>query len=500
MAFFRYIYELYRRSSAAFYKGPSWVWRKRSGEGHYISPSFMLLVWCHALVNRVFTFQGWMLFWVCLATAFYATIMVRSAVMILFLVLAGLFLVNGLFLLLLLLFSRLEVVRKVPARVMPGCAFTVEYEIENLSPFPCYCVLADPLLQGGGILETDTPEFFSIPGKGKYKCVRKFLLKKRGVWVLPSATVETAFPFGLLKVSFCDHKCSQVFVHPRWRKWEQGILYGGGNENGSTRKQKRKRSFQRGLDLASCREYVYGDEIKYIHWGNSAKWGRLVVKEFEEEKNSRMAVILDIAEKYSLEDLLFDLKKILHLRSFSFFSSGERLEGILSFAVSLAAGVTGEEGGAADFYIPESRAEKKELSGKWYERFYRKWILGKGEEKKNSIFHEVTVGERNTSFTAFLDRLSGIKSTPYRKGRFSSFSPEMLRKVCEEPFVLLILSEADEDAEEFYLKLVKNGAVCKVLYVTKENPGEEKNIPAWAEKVCKENLLSGMWGKQGGGK
>ena len=496
MTFFRYIQAFYSRSVTAFYKGPSWLWRRHSSSaGRYISPSFMLLIWCHGWINRIFTFQGWMLFWVCLATAFYATVMVRSAVMILFLVLAGLFLVNGLFLL--LLFPRLKVTRKVPARVMQGRVFTVEYEIENLSPFPCYCVLADPLLQSCGILETDTPEFFSVPGRGKHKCVRKFLLKKRGIWELPSASAETAFPFGLLKASFCNHKCSQILVHPRYRKWEQKILYGSGNENGNSSLRKGNRTFQRGLDLAACREYVYGDEVRYIHWGNSAKWGRLVVKEFEEEKNFRMSVILDTGEKYTFRDFLSDVKKILHLQSFSFGSSGERLEGILSFASSLASCTAGEEGVLVDFYIMENREKKKELSGKWYERFYRKWILGKGDGKKECIFHEVTVGERNTSFTAFLDLVSGIKNTRYMKERFSAFSQEMLQKISERSFVLLVLSELDADAENFYLKIVKKGITCKVLYVAKENGGEEKNIPVWAEKISKEMLLSGVWRKMG---
>ena len=497
MAFFRYILILYRKGIAAFYKGPSWLWRKHTSGGQYISPSFMLLVWGHGLITRIFTFQGWMLFWVCLATAFYATVMVRSAVMILFLVLAGLFLVNGLFLL--LFFPRLKVIRKVPARVMQGRAFTVEYEIENLSFFPCYSVLADPLLQSGGILETDVPEFFSVPGKGKYKCFRKFRLKKRGIWELPSATLETAFPFGLLKASFCDHKCLPVIVHPLWRKWEPGTLSGSGNESGNVSMPKRS-TFQKGLDLASCREYVYGDEIKYIHWGNSAKWGRLVVKEFEEEKNSRMTVILDTAEKYSLRDFLSDGKRILSLQSWSFGSSGERLEKILSFASSVASCTAGEEGVLADFYIMASREKKKTLSGKWYERFLRKWILGRNEGKRECIFHELTVGERNTSFTAFLDMVSGIKNTPYMKERFSAFSPEMLQKVCESPFVLLVLSELDADAEKFYLQIVKKGASCKVLYVAKENEDKEKNIPVWAERISKEMLLSGKWRKTGGGK
>ena len=83
------------------------------------------------------------------------------------------------------------------------------------------------------------------------------------------------------------------------------------------------------------------------------------------------------------------------------------------------------------------------------------------------------------------------------KDRFSAFSQEMLQKISERSFVLLVLSELDADAENFYLKIVKKGITCKVLYVAKENGGEEKNIPVWAEKISKEMLLSGAWRKMG---
>ena len=83
MEFFRRILNGYRRWVNAFYRGPSWLWGNEVREGKYVSPTLALFLWLHGLCSRVFTFQGWMLFWVWLATAFYATVMLRSPVMIL---------------------------------------------------------------------------------------------------------------------------------------------------------------------------------------------------------------------------------------------------------------------------------------------------------------------------------------------------------------------------------------------------------------------------------
>lgn len=463
----------------------------------------MLLLWCRGVLNRIFTFQGWMLFWVGLATAFYATIMVRSAVTVLFLVIGGLFLVNGIMLLLLL--PRLKITRKVPESVMQGKVFTVEYEVENLSFFPCFSLLADPLLFNNDILKGEKPEFFSLRGKGKFTFQRRFRIEKRGVWELPAATVETAFPFGLLKASFCNHRKQAISVHCVWQKWENFSMESLGNEqSGSIKPHAVKRSFQRGMDLASCRKYVYGDEIRFIHWGNSAKWGHLVVKEFEEEKSIHAAIVVDSFVKYSPEDLRKDAGNILRLRSFSFGDDGKRLESILSFAASFAASFCVEEN-SLDFFIPEMIPINSGKSfslqmGEW-KNFCRKWILGKDGRKKECRIKECTIGNKYMPLPAFLNILAAVKKVE-QKERFAGFTLDMLRKLKESSFVLLILQSYDKEAENFCRKLSKLGIFCRVLLVTEEeeDSDKEKNGEKGAfgvEKIRCKNLLEGKWMKRG---
>ncbi|MBO4305454.1 MAG: DUF58 domain-containing protein [Lentisphaeria bacterium] len=504
MEFFRRILNLYRRWVAAFYRGPSWLWGNEVREGKYVSPTLALFLWFHGLCSRVFTFQGWVLFWVWLATAFYATVMLRSPVMILFLVLTGLFLLDGL--LLLLLFPRLKVVRTVPGSVMPGRAFSIEYEVENLSFFPCFSILADPLLQGRG-LKSDRPVFFSLPGKGKCRIVREFQLDKRGVWLLPAATVETAFPFGLFKASFCDHKRTRILAHPLWRKWDSSLFSGAGAERGSRAEKRRKRSFQRGLEPIGCREYVYGDEMRCIHWGNSAKWGKLVVKEFEEEKNSRLTVILDTALPFTWEDVFRAASHILRLHSAPFAERDRKFESVLSFASSLAASFSGE-GQELVFYFPaaeETEGEKRssspgegEKEGEKKESFRKRLlsVLGKTVRKKSScVIRELFVGNRHMSPSAFLDELSAVEKVD-RADRFDFVTQEVLEKIAENPPVLLVLLRLDKSAQLLYGKLAKAGIPCRVLLLSDGEKEKEKNaspLPVPAEKITEEALLAGRW-------
>ncbi|MBP5182416.1 MAG: DUF58 domain-containing protein [Lentisphaeria bacterium] len=497
MAFFRKILNTYGKWVGAFYCGPSWVWGREVREGEYASPTLALFLWFHGLCGRVFTFQGWMLFWVWLATAFYATVMMRSPVMILFLVLTGLFLLNGLFLL--LLFPRLKVKRRVPASVLPGRAFSIEYEVENLSFFPCFSILADPLLQGKG-LKSDRPVSFSLPGKSKCRIVREFQLDKRGVWLLPAATVETSFPFGLLKASFCDHERKRILSRPRWRKWDRALFSGIGSEKGNRAEKRRKRSFQRGLEPIGCREYVYGDELRCIHWGNSAKWGKLVVKEFEEEKNSRLTVILDTALPFTREEIFRAVFHVLRLHSAPFAERDRKFESVLSFAASLAASFTGE-GQEVAFYIPveergdtSSGAEKTQGKEPFSRKLFR-WAGGRSGKRRTCVIREMVTGNRHMSLSAFLDELSAMECLT-RADRFDFVTQEVLEKIAENPSVLLVLLHADRSAQLLYGKLIKAGIPCRVLLLSDEEKGKGKNaspLPVPGEKISSEALLAGRW-------
>lgn len=497
MRFFHFLKEKYDSFLFAFFEGPSWMWRNGGGrkkeKEKYISPSFMLYFWCRGLLNRIFTFQGWMLFWVFLASAFYSSIMIRSSITFLFLLLGGLFLINGVFL---LLFSpRLRIKRRVPQRVVQGKIFTIEYEIENLSFFPCFSVLADPLLQGKGISGEEL-QAFAVPGRGKIFCSRIFTLEKRGVWQLPSATVETLFPFGLLKKSFCDHRKVEIFVHPLWQKFSSSNFFQSGKYGNNQGKRSGEKRENKGLSIAGCREYVYGDEIRLIHWANSAKGGKLVVKEFEEEKNTRLSVILDTAEVFSWKKLGKAAGKILHLQSFSMEEIyGKKFESLLSFAASLSGSFSPEEY-EIDFYIPCRGSGKKKKEKNTVKAFLEKWILGKVPSGKEYIIKEYRTGKNGLHHTAFLDILAALERLDTVK-RFENMPEEMLRKAGENPSLFLVLLSCDPAAERFYRKVIQYCPSCRVLYIGDEEDQEE-NIPRWAERISSKDLFIGN--KGGGGR
>ncbi|OLS17046.1 MAG: hypothetical protein HeimC2_44990 [Candidatus Heimdallarchaeota archaeon LC_2] len=70
----------------------------------------------------------------------------------------------------------------------------------------------------------------------------------------------------------------------------------------------------RGNEFLSLRDFIHGDDVRFIHWKASAKYNKIIVKEFEEPVSLRFLVVLDA----------------------SLFMAGPKLEFALSSAIELA--------------------------------------------------------------------------------------------------------------------------------------------------------------------
>ena len=72
------------------------------------------------------------------------------------------------------------------------------------------------------------------------------------------------------------------------------------------------------LSFHTIRDYVPGDSRRHVHWKSTAKVGHLVVRQYEESRQSRVAVILDCSGEHS-------------------YSSSDEFELAVSVAASVAA-------------------------------------------------------------------------------------------------------------------------------------------------------------------
>lgn len=129
--------------------------------------------------------------------------------------------------------------------------------------------------------------------------------KKRGVFSLSGATVETGDPFGLHQFMFpkrviespfndipgSDGNEKEIIVYPRVRPLSSLGLSTYFIMDGQGRS---KQSLADPLKLIGTREYVVGESLRHVHWKASAHVGSLQMKMFEGTHHMDVSLLLDL--------------------------------------------------------------------------------------------------------------------------------------------------------------------------------------------------------------
>lgn len=122
---------------------------------------------------------------------------------------------------------------------------------------------------------------------------------RRGVIAVGPATAVRTDPIGLLRRERSSTDRHHLFVHPRTAvipSTSAGLVRD--LEGNPTRA-----IVDSDMSFHAIREYGPGDSRRQIHWKSTAKTGRLMVRQFEESRRSRLAVVLSIAAaEYADED------------------------------------------------------------------------------------------------------------------------------------------------------------------------------------------------------
>ncbi|SIO18254.1 DUF58 domain-containing protein [Agromyces cerinus] len=144
-----------------------------------------------------------------------------------------------------------------------------------------------PGLPRGGVFD----EQFTIP------------TERRGVVPVGPARTVRADPIGLMRREFLWSETAELHVHPRTvpiNALSTGFIRD--LEGTPTRDLTAS-------DIAfhALREYVPGDDRRFIHWRSSAKTGTFMVRQFEETRRSRLMVLLDLDPGAYVDSAEFEL-------------------------------------------------------------------------------------------------------------------------------------------------------------------------------------------------
>ena len=195
---------------------------------------------------------------------------------------------------------RLDLERRIPEYVSAGDPLRVQLVLHNdRKRIGSWCVLARDQIRGQGRGKvssklTSAHVFFPFTAAGNNSVTSyQWQLNRRGQYQFSGLRLITRFPFGLLRGTRKISGDQTVLVCPRTgelkRKWFQVMEADrvGGQESYQAKGNAEG-------DYYGLRHWQPGDSQRWIHWRTSARLGKLAVRQFEQQRDRDIAVLLDL--------------------------------------------------------------------------------------------------------------------------------------------------------------------------------------------------------------
>ncbi len=113
-------------------------------------------------------------------------------------------------------------------------------------------------------------------------------LERRGQHSLGEALIEITGPFGMFRRRRRIEMSHGVLAYPAWKPMGRlGLIESQAGAHEGRRKSRT------GMDASGTRAYVAGDPYRSIHWRNSARSGRLAVREFDTWNDHAVVFAID---------------------------------------------------------------------------------------------------------------------------------------------------------------------------------------------------------------
>jgi uncharacterized protein (DUF58 family) len=267
------------------------------------SPSWRALAREHSLIARTaralrriyksrLTGRGRFLFWTLLVCGFIGMDTRRSQVFVVFAGGAGLFVTAA------LLSARarpkVRVDCELPARLTAGLPLTLMARLENRGESSIHdlALCTDLLGRNDERVELLPQEtFVDLAPHESLTVPLQLTVSRRGPYCIQGLSLARIDPLRLIRGRAITGRSSSLLAYPRYYTVTDftvpaGRRYQPGGVPLSS-------SLGDSIEFVGTREYREGDPLRNIHWRSWARRGEPVVKEYQEEYFSRIALILD---------------------------------------------------------------------------------------------------------------------------------------------------------------------------------------------------------------
>jgi uncharacterized protein (DUF58 family) len=189
--------------------------------------------------------------------------------------------------------------RRTPGYVFAGEPLVLDYTLDNPRRFSAALALNiedefDPLdrTTPGAIRLAPRVTFPRVPGRCRDRIRWQVPSPARGRYRFDTLDLVTRAPFGLLERRMTVPLAGEFVVYPRvghlTRRWHRLR-----REATETKRGRRHDRTAQQQEYHGLRDYRPGDSPRWIHWRTTARIGQPMVKEFEQQNEQDVAVLID---------------------------------------------------------------------------------------------------------------------------------------------------------------------------------------------------------------
>ena len=193
----------------------------------------------------------------------------------------------------------LVVERRPPPRIWAGEPFLMEVVIKNKKPKRASYSIEVEDLQGGTPIDKRC-YFLKIPEGKQQRTSYRHTFVRRGLYTLTGYRLATKFPFALFRKSRDVDAPHEVLVYPA------RVPVPRPPPRASVRGEMTADRLGRRGEFFGLRERRPGDDRRDIHWKSSARTGRLLVREYEDELARRVVISVDNALPHAAREAFSD--------------------------------------------------------------------------------------------------------------------------------------------------------------------------------------------------
>lgn len=186
--------------------------------------------------------------------------------------------------------SALKATRILPEKFSNSDANEVIVQLQNGYAFPIAAGILDELPVQ--FQKRDFYKAITIPGKGKETFTYKVRPLERGAYIFGNLNIYIATKIGLIKRRYTFNKEQMVKVFPSFIQMKKYDFLAIDNRL-TLAGLKKIRKIGNTLEFEQIKEYVSGDDIRSVNWKSTAKQGRLMVNQYQDEKMQPVYSIID---------------------------------------------------------------------------------------------------------------------------------------------------------------------------------------------------------------